>query len=101
MPADGIARIEATVRGHVQGVGFRWFVREAAQRIGLAGWVSNEADGSVRVVAEGSPEALGRLVERLRTGPAGASVQSVDVADQPPTGSLQGFGIRSRWHTGD
>ena len=49
-------RLDATVRGRVQGVGFRYMVLEEAHRLGLAGWVANEPDGSVRCVAEGTRE---------------------------------------------
>ena len=51
-------RLEATVRGYVQGVGFRWFVVRRATQLGLTGWTANEHDGTVRVVAEGSAHAL-------------------------------------------
>ena len=52
-------RLVATVRGMVQGVGFRWFVQREAARLGLDGWVANQVDGSVEVVAEGPDAALG------------------------------------------
>lgn len=65
------------VRGRVQGVGFRWFVRESARRLGLAGWVRNRPDGSVEVAAEGSSVMLERLRDELRSGPPGADVASV------------------------
>lgn len=63
--------------GVVQGVGFRWFAMRAARRLDLAGWVRNDADGSVEVLVEGSDGAVERLVEELRRGPEGASVSDV------------------------
>ena len=63
------ARIDATVIGRVQGVGYRWFVLEAALRLGLRGWVANEADGSVRCVAEGPRADLETLLLELARGP--------------------------------
>ena len=54
-------RLEATVRGRVQGVGFRYFVVRRALELGLVGWVANGADGSVRCVAEGPSAALDAL----------------------------------------
>jgi len=71
-------RLHVLVRGRVQGVGFRWFVREAGRELGLAGWVRNRPDGTVEVAAEGSAAMLARLREELRTGPPGAVVASID-----------------------
>lgn len=62
------------VRGRVQGVGFRWFVREAARAAGLAGWVRNNPDGSVELVASGERTALDQLARAVAAGPSGAHV---------------------------
>ncbi len=94
-------RLEAVVAGRVQGVGFRWFVRAEAERLGLGGWVANEPDGTVRVVAEGDPDAISELVARLGEGPRGARVASVRVERGPARETFDGFGIRSGWHGGD
>lgn len=96
-----IERLEATVHGYVQGVGFRYFVVRRANELGLAGWTSNEPDGTVRVVAEGSPAALDELTRHLHAGPPGAHVQSVVVNRLPSVGSLRGFSIESGGHRGD
>jgi acylphosphatase len=71
--------LEAVVHGRVQGVGFRWFVQRAARRLGLAGWVANQPDGSVRVRAAGPAAELERLTEALRSGPPGARVERLAV----------------------
>ncbi len=94
-------RLVAIVRGMVQGVGFRWFVQREAGRLGLDGWVANQADGSVEVVVEGSEAALGELVLMLWEGPPGASVGGVDVRHEPARGNIAGFTIRSGAHRGD
>ncbi len=71
-------RLEAVVRGRVQGVGFRvWVVRRAAS-LHLDGWVANERDGSVRTVAEGSEPAVNEFLKALRDGPPAALVERVD-----------------------
>ncbi len=94
-------RLDATVIGRVQGVGFRWFVLNAARSLGLAGWVANEADGSVRCVAEGPRLALEALLRELATGPVNAHVERV-VPRWGPAGGIRGlFEIRSRAHPGD
>jgi acylphosphatase len=73
-----VKRLPVLVRGRVQGVGFRWFVREAARELGLSGWVRNRIDGTVEVAAEGSEVTLDRLRDELRRGPPGAAVASID-----------------------
>lgn len=85
--------VRATVRGVVQGVGFRFAARAQAQRLGLNGWVRNEADGSVEVAAQGPADAVSDFVDWLRVGPDFAEVASVDVADTPVDPSLTGFEV--------
>ena len=99
--AASAGRLEATVRGRVQGVGFRWFVVRNASEHGLVGWVANAADGSVRIVAEGPPEALDRLEADLGRGPTGAVVDRLDAVRMPGTGQFERFSIRSGAHSGD
>jgi acylphosphatase len=94
-------RYEATVHGRVQGVGFRWFVRSAAARLNLVGWVANEPLGSVRVVAEGEEGSIAELARALAQGPPGASVQRVDGETSAATGAFGSFEIRSGSHSGD
>ena len=72
-----MATVHFEVVGKVQGVGFRWFVREAALRVGLAGWVRNRADGRVEVAASGPETAITELMSAARTGPPGARVDHV------------------------
>lgn len=71
------------VHGRVQGVGFRWFVWQAAARLGLRGLARNLPDGSVEVVAEGPENALAELARALAKGPAAARVERVDKYDVP------------------
>ncbi|KQP01675.1 acylphosphatase [Leifsonia sp. Leaf264] len=80
------------IRGGVQGVGFRWFAREEAGRLGVAGWIRNSGDGSVEAVIEGTDAALEAMLAWLRVGPPAASVTAVDVTDAVPSGS-RGFRI--------
>ena len=94
-------RLEATVRGRVQGVGYRYFVLRIAGRQGLTGWVANQQDGSVRCVVEGPPDELDRIETRLRDGPPGAVVDAVQAVRMPATGRFDRFEVRSAGHTGD
>ena len=70
--------LRATVRGHVQGVFFRAFVRDAAERLDLRGFVRNEPDGTVYVVATGPRPKLDELLGLLWRGPERARVEAVD-----------------------
>jgi acylphosphatase len=94
-------RIEATVRGRVQGVGYRYFVVRESRRLGLSGWVANEPDGSVRLVAEGGQTAIGELEASLHVGPHGAIVDAISSVRMAATGSYDGFSVRSGGHRGD
>ena len=94
-------RLEASVSGSVQGVGFRWFVQRNAQRLALTGWTANEPDGSVTVVAEGPPAALDELVAALHLGPSGARVTRVESTRGPASGEFGAFSIKAGAHRGD
>jgi acylphosphatase len=85
------------VRGRVQGVGFRWFVEREAHMLGIAGWVRNNHDGSVEVLAQGTRDQLSGLHSRLREGPRAARVDAVEVSEVSPTGGLSSFRIEGAW----
>jgi len=95
------ARLDISVRGRVQGVGYRVFALREAGRLELDGFVSNEADGSVRIVAEGARIDLEALLERLADGPPAAIVERVIPRWEPARGLGTGFRIESRAHRGD
>jgi len=79
--------VRITVEGHVQGVGFRWWVVEQGRRLGLEGWVRNRRDGSVEVLAIGEVDDIVRLRGACGSGPAGATVRSVTVETATDDGS--------------
>lgn len=81
------------VSGKVQGVGFRWFTRRAAQDLGLAGRVRNLPDGRVEVEAAGEPERLDDLRGQLRQGPPGARVIGLEEQEISPIPEGDGFVI--------
>ncbi len=85
--------VEVTVRGRVQGVSFRAYAEEQARRLGVAGWVRNEPDGSVAGHFEGEPAAVDALVDWCRSGPRLARVEGVDVRESAPEGASS-FGVR-------
>jgi acylphosphatase len=85
------------VRGRVQGVGFRWFVEREAQALGIAGWVRNNFDGSVEVLATGTREQQSALRERLQAGPRAARVDNVEESDAQAVPGLKTFRIEGAW----
>jgi len=67
------------ITGRVQGVGYRDWAMATGQRLGLNGWVRNRADGSVEALVVGDDDAVGKMIEACRRGPALARVDAVDV----------------------
>ena len=98
--ADNTADLRArrfVVRGRVQGVGFRWFVEREAHMLGVCGWVRNNADGSVEVLAMGTREQLSGLRSRLQQGPRAARVDAVEEKNAQPVTGLKSFRIEGAW----
>ena len=94
MPDESLARMTAFVRGEVQGVGFRWWVRSRALTLGLAGSATNLADGRVQVVAEGARYRCDQLLEALDGGSVPdrpGHVHGVSAQWSAPRGSQEGF----------
>jgi acylphosphatase len=85
------------VRGRVQGVGFRWFVDHEARQLSLAGWVRNNFDGTVEVLAIGSEQQLAALKARLEKGPRAARVDVVEENPAEPVAGLNTFRIEGAW----
>ena len=85
------------VRGRVQGVGFRWFVEREAHMLGIAGWVRNNHDGSVEVLAMGTRDQLIVLRGRLQHGPRAARVDEVEEIEAKPVAGLNTFRIEGAW----
>jgi acylphosphatase len=89
-----VRRVRVVVRGRVQGVFFRASCRRRASDLGLAGWVRNRADGAVEAVFEGEPGAVEAMLAWCREGPPDASVEAVDVGEEPPVGEGGPFAVR-------
>ncbi len=84
--------MRAVVSGRVQGVWYRESCRREAERLGVAGWVRNTADGQVEIEAEGERAAVGALLDWARRGPARADVATVSLDDRSPLGE-SGFRV--------
>jgi acylphosphatase len=79
--------VSVKVTGRVQGVAFRWYAVQEAERHGVTGWVRNEPDGSVAAHLEGDDDAVDAVVDWCRHGPSYASVRDVAVTEAQPTGA--------------
>jgi len=77
----------------VQGVSYRAYAREEAQRLGLTGFVRNLADGDVEAVAEGESSAVEAFVRWCHSGPVEARVESVKADEQTPTSEFDAFRV--------
>lgn len=91
---SGGIRVHLRIHGRVQGVFFRQSTKEAADRLGLRGFVRNLDDGDVEAVGEGPPAAVEEWVSFCHRGPAQARVDRVDRTDAPPQGDFTSFEVR-------
>src|SRR5204862_110620 len=90
-PPSERTQAHVTLRGRVQGVGFRFRLQEQAELAGVSGWARNLPDGRVEAVLQGEPEAVRRLVGWCREGPPGARVEHLELQWEEPTEPLRGF----------
>jgi acylphosphatase len=86
--------LHLTIRGRVQGVGFRYYLQREARRNQVAGWVRNRTDGSVEAVLHGEGDAVQKVVEWARHGPPSASVAAVEIDEEAP-GDYETFETRT------
>jgi|GEM_PF-101952 len=84
----------AKVYGRVQGVGYRYFVKEKAQSLDISGYVKNLEDGTVEVLAQGREENLQKLIEELKKGPYLAKVEKIDIIFRKPLEIFRNFEIK-------
>jgi acylphosphatase len=85
--------VRLTIAGRVQGVGYRFWAERAAATLGIRGWVRNRGDGTVELLATGSEDAVGALIEACRRGPRAAVVTDLTVGDAEDDGRA-GFSSR-------
>lgn len=94
MMASESKRAHILVSGFVQGVLYRSNTADWAQKLGLVGWVKNPFGGGVEIVAEGEKEAIEKLIEWCRQGPAFAKVENVAVTWEKPTREFNTFEVK-------
>jgi acylphosphatase len=90
-----IKKINAVISGRVQGVGFRYYILEKAEMIGISGWVSNLPDGDVKTEAIGDENQISDFLQYLRKGPSGARIERVDYTiEDVALNEFSGFDIK-------
>ena len=87
-------RVHVYVSGLVQGVYFRYSMREEARKLGVHGWVRNTDDERVEAVFEGPRAAVEQVIAWCHQGPRGARVEDVAIMWEAPTGQERGFDTR-------
>jgi acylphosphatase len=86
-----VDRLQAVIHGYVQGVGFRYFLLRKGRQLGLRGWVRNNDDGTVELVAEGRRADLEELKRAADEGPLTARVERVEARWSAAAGGLEAF----------
>ena len=97
MVAEELHTRRYVIKGRVQGVGFRFYVEREARMLGVAGWVRNNVDGAVEVLATGTREQHAALKAKLHHGPRAARVDDVSESDAQPVPDLKAFRIEGAW----
>ena len=89
-----LQRVTVRYEGRVQGIGFRYTAVSLAQELEVTGWVKNEFDGSVSLVAEGAEEQLMELIQTIRRSNLGKYITNERMRRSAATGEFTGFGVR-------
>jgi acylphosphatase len=92
---DVPVRVHIWVKGRVQGVGFRAFVADSADYIGVTGWVRNVGWDGVETLAQGSRAQVDQFIQAVKTGPRPARVDECRIEEEVSTGEFPGFEVRS------
>ena len=88
-----MVRVRIIISGFVQGVGFRYFIKEKADQLRLSGWVRNTPDGTVEAVIEGDEDKIDDVITACKEGPPPANVKQVNVEKSGARGDLKEFTI--------
>jgi len=81
-PASSLRTVHIRIEGRVQGVGFRAWVADEANALGLHGWVRNRRDGTVEALVGGDADAVAQMLHRCEQGPPAARVTGVEIVDE-------------------
>ncbi len=88
-------RVCMIISGHVQMVGFRFYAKDEAKRLGITGYVRNLPDGNVEIMAEGPLDAIHKFISSMRKGPPASRVDDVNITRTGPSDeTFPSFNIR-------
>jgi len=87
-------RAELVVHGDVQGVSYRYFARDIAKKMGVKGWIRNEADGSITIIIEGDDDRVSNFVNWCKQGSPMSTIKDVEIKDSKYSGLFKNFEIR-------
>lgn len=87
-------RVHLTIKGQVQGIFFRAFVREQAKKEDVVGYVTNTSQGDVEVVIEGEKEAVEKMIAACKKGPPLARIGAIDIKEERPAKEFTEFTIK-------
>lgn len=82
------------VHGRVQGVGFRFYTQRKAEALGVKGWVSNKADGTVEIMAQSGKSTLQTFITAVKTGSPASRVKHVTIEEVQPTQKYKTFQVK-------
>ncbi|MFP3921745.1 MAG: acylphosphatase [Dichotomicrobium sp.] len=85
--------VHVLIEGRVQGVNFRGWACEQAEQLGLSGWIRNRRDGAVEALFAGPSEDVAAMLERCRSGPRHARVESIETIQEGGAAPTGGFAI--------
>jgi acylphosphatase len=89
-----MVQYEITIKGRVQGVGYRYFAVQKASEIGITGWVKNSVDGSVIVIAQGIEEEIETFIDYLYIGPTRSRVDQISKVKFNTLSNFHNFSVK-------
>ncbi|WP_081300115.1 acylphosphatase [Gilliamella sp. Choc5-1] len=90
-----IKKVKIDISGLVQGVGFRFFTYQQAQKLGLVGYVQNLDNGNVEIIAQGDSSQIEKLIQWIENGgPASSRISHVNICELSPQNNLTSFNVR-------
>ncbi|MDD3861066.1 MAG: acylphosphatase [Bacteroidales bacterium] len=91
---NNYSKAHIIIAGRVQGVAFRYYARNTANRIGVKGWIKNLDNGDVEIMVEGKKELVNLMIDWCKKGPGLAIVEDIRISLLPYTAEFNEFNIK-------